>query len=105
MQSVFVDFTCNHINRHFHTPARRELSFLLREAEAFIVKLMLVLIDRARRDDSIGCHIAFWSNFHLRCENSGCRLDFQTADCFVAPFLAETFRKMSSNEAHYTPNR
>jgi len=30
---------------------------------AFIVKLMLVLFDRAWRDDSIGCRIILWSIF------------------------------------------
>ena len=70
--------------------------------------VMLVLIDRASRDDSNGCHVVFWSNLDLTGEISHVpcrRLDFEAANGFVTPFLTETFRKKCSNEAGYTSNR
>ncbi len=74
------------------------VSFLLHSS-------MLILIDRARRDDSNGCHNVNIHSFDLNGEISGCRLDFQTATRFLTPSLAETICQKSSNEAHYTPNR
>ena len=53
--------------------------------------LMMIPIDSARRDDSIGCYIVFWSNLDLCCENPDCRLDFEAASCFLTPFLTKTF--------------
>jgi hypothetical protein len=68
--------------------------------------IKLVLIDRARRDDSIGCYIVNIHFFDPNGENLGCRLDFEATDGFLTPFLTETIcKKKSSIEAEYTPNR
>ena len=49
--------------------------------------------------------LLFWSNLNLWCENPGCQLDLQAAGHFLTPFLTETIKQKSSNEADYTPNR
>ena len=71
------------------------------------VKLMLilVLIDRASRDDSIGCHVV---NIHIGFTpmvKTGCRRHFGIAARFVALFLTQKILKFGSNEAEYTPKR
>jgi hypothetical protein len=51
----------------------RSLLFLERAPWAKLrLYIMMVLIDRAWKDDSIGCHDVLWSNLDLNGENSGC---------------------------------
>ena len=67
--------------------------------------MKMVPIDAASRELSIGCHIVYLVKFGPLLENPSCRLDFQAASHFLAPFLTETIWKKSSNQADYTPNR
>ena len=91
-------------NFHFTSPA---FYVVLRRGPRPKLRLllMLVLIDRARRDDSNGGRIVNIHYFYPNGGNPGCRLDFQTADGFVALFLTEKILKFGSKEAQYTTNR
>ena len=61
---------------------------------------IMVLIDSACRELSIGCHIVFWSNFEFQFA-----ADSGRAGRKVTPFLTGSIGKKSSNQAHYKSNR
>ncbi len=68
--------------------------------------IMMVLINRAGRELSNGCHIVFWSNLDPNGDILDAEVDFKLlVSVFLDQFFTETILEFGSNQAHYTSNR
>ena len=68
--SLFLDLTCIVPTKkwRYHTAQKDLLREALGRAVIIILIEIMVWIDSARKDDSNGCHIVFWSKIEFGCE-------------------------------------